>query len=60
MTKLIPDRGVWMEFETRKSDYITIKFNRKRTLPVTILLRALAAVDDLTGNNILGDGSDDE
>ncbi len=44
--KLIPDRGAWMEFETRKSDYITIKFNRKRTVPVTILLRALAAVRD--------------
>ncbi len=44
--KLIPDRGAWMEFETRKSDYLTIKFNRKRTVPVTILLRALAAVSD--------------
>ncbi len=45
-SKLIPDRGAWMEFETRKSDYLTIKFNRKRTIPVTILLRALAAVSD--------------
>jgi len=44
--KLIPDRGAWMEFETKKNDYLTIKFNRKRTIPVTILLRALAAVDD--------------
>ncbi len=44
--KLIPDRGAWMEFETRKNDYLTIKFNRKRTIPVTILLRALAAVND--------------
>ncbi len=44
--KLIPDRGAWMEFETRKNDYLTIKFNRKRTIPVTILLRALAAVKD--------------
>src|SRR6185436_420710 len=44
--KLIPDRGAWMEFETRKNDYLAIKFNRKRTLPVTILLRALAAVKD--------------
>ncbi len=58
--KLIPDRGVWMEFETRKSDYLTIKFNRKRTLPVTILLRALAAVEDGTGSDILGSGSDEE
>ncbi|MDX1991109.1 MAG: DNA-directed RNA polymerase subunit beta [bacterium] len=44
--KLIPDRGAWMEFETRKNDYLAIKFNRKRTIPVTILLRALAAVSD--------------
>ena len=39
--KLIPDRGAWMEFETRKNDQLTIKFNRKRTVPVTVLLRAL-------------------
>jgi len=45
--KLIPDRGAWMEFETRKSDYLAIKFNRKRTIPVTILLRALAAVHEI-------------
>ena len=44
MAKLIPDRGAWMEFETRKSDYIAIKFNRKRTIPVTIFLRALASL----------------
>ncbi|MEM6281357.1 MAG: DNA-directed RNA polymerase subunit beta, partial [Chloroflexota bacterium] len=44
--KLIPDRGAWMEFETRKQHNLAIKFNRKRTVPVTVLLRALAAVDD--------------
>jgi DNA-directed RNA polymerase subunit beta len=44
--KLIPDRGAWMEFESRKTDHLSIKFNRKRTIPVTILLRALAAVSD--------------
>jgi DNA-directed RNA polymerase subunit beta len=58
--KMIPDRGVWMEFETRKSDYLTIKFNRKRTLPVTILLRALAAVDDQANADVLISGSDEE
>ena len=46
MAKLIPDRGAWMEFETRKSDYLTLQFNRKRTVPITIFLRALAAVSD--------------
>ena len=58
--KLIPNRGAWMEFETRKSDYITLRFNRKRTFPVTILLRALAAVDDGTDDNILKEGTDEE
>jgi DNA-directed RNA polymerase subunit beta len=58
--KVIPDRGAWMEFETRKSDYITLKFNRKRTIPVTILLRALAAIDDGTGSELLKTGHDDE
>ncbi|HET7377516.1 MAG TPA: DNA-directed RNA polymerase subunit beta, partial [Anaerolineae bacterium] len=58
--KVIPDRGAWMEFETRKSDYITLKFNRKRTIPVTILLRALAAIDDGTATDLLKTGQDDE
>ncbi len=59
--KLIPDRGAWMEFETRKSDYITVKFNRKRTVPVTMLFRALAAVDDtLAGEPPYLKGNDDE
>ncbi len=59
-SKLIPDRGVWMEFETRKSDYLILKFNRRRTVPVTILLRALAAVDDGLPNSPLAEGTDEE
>jgi DNA-directed RNA polymerase subunit beta len=59
--KLIPDRGAWMEFETRKTDYLAIKFNRKRTIPVTILLRALAAVNDHFGEHSpIQTGSDEE
>jgi DNA-directed RNA polymerase subunit beta len=60
MSKLIPDRGAWMEFETRKSDYIILKFNRKRTVPITVFLRALAAVDDGTKDSPLTTGSDEE
>ncbi len=60
-SKLIPDRGAWMEFETRRSDYLTLKFNRKRTVPVTLFLRALAAVSDgYDSISPLTDGSDDE
>jgi DNA-directed RNA polymerase subunit beta len=60
VSKLIPDRGAWMEFETRKSDYLTVKFNRKRTIPVTIFLRALAAVDDTLIDTVLKEGTDEE
>jgi len=61
MAKLIPDRGAWMEFETRKNDYLILKFNRKRTVPITIFLRALAAVDDLLpGDSPVKTGSDEE
>lgn len=60
MAKLIPDRGAWMEFETRKSDYIILKFNRKRVVPITVFLRALAAVDDGITRDILTSGTDEE
>ena len=60
MAKLIPDRGAWMEFETRKSDYLTLRFNRKRTVPVTILLRALAAVRDGLPESPIKEGTDEE
>jgi len=60
MSKLIPDRGAWMEFETRKSDYIILKFNRKRTVPITVFLRALAAVNDGIKDTPLKTGSDEE
>ncbi|HAX68357.1 MAG TPA: DNA-directed RNA polymerase subunit beta [Anaerolineales bacterium] len=60
MAKLIPDRGAWMEFETRKSDYIILKFNRKRTVPITVFLRALAAVGDGLKDSPIKVGSDEE
>ncbi|MHC1771472.1 MAG: DNA-directed RNA polymerase subunit beta [Flexilinea sp.] len=61
MAKLIPDRGAWMEFETRKNDYLILKFNRKRTVPITIFLRALAQVDDgIIGESPIKNGTDEE
>jgi DNA-directed RNA polymerase subunit beta len=39
--KLIPNRGAWLEFETNKRDVISVKVDRKRKIPVTILLRAV-------------------
>ena len=41
--KLIPSRGAWLEFETSKRDIISVKVDRKRKIPVTVLLRAILA-----------------
>src|SRR5512144_2063244 len=60
VAKLIPDRGAWMEFETRKSDYLTLRFNRKRTVPISIFLRALAAVNDGLEDSPFQQGTDEE
>ena len=44
--KLIPNRGAWLEFETSKRDLISVKVDRKRKLPVTVLLRAIGLSSD--------------
>jgi DNA-directed RNA polymerase subunit beta len=44
--KLIPNRGAWLEFETSKRDIISVKVDRKRKLPVTVLLRAIGFGSD--------------
>jgi len=49
-----------MEFETRKNDYLILKFNRKRTVPITIFLRALAAVSDNIPDSPIKTGTDEE
>src|SRR2546426_5051070 len=42
--KLIPNRGAWLEFETSNKNLLTVKIDRKRKLPVTTLLRAVASL----------------
>jgi len=42
--KLIPGRGAWLEFETSNKNLLTVKIDRKRKLPVTVLLRAIASL----------------
>ncbi|QBD81608.1 DNA-directed RNA polymerase subunit beta [Ktedonosporobacter rubrisoli] len=42
--KLIPGRGAWLEFETSSKNLLTVKIDRKRKLPVTTLLRAIASL----------------
>ncbi len=39
--KLIPNRGAWLEFETNRRDVVSVKVDRKRKIPVTVLIRAI-------------------
>lgn len=38
---VIPNRGAWLEFETDANDIISVRVDRTRKLPATILIRAL-------------------
>ncbi|MEX0910323.1 MAG: DNA-directed RNA polymerase subunit beta [Candidatus Paceibacterota bacterium] len=43
--KIIPARGVWIEFETEADKAIYIRIDRKRKFPATALLRVLADIE---------------
>ncbi|BDG62211.1 DNA-directed RNA polymerase subunit beta [Caldinitratiruptor microaerophilus] len=43
---VIPNRGAWLEFETDANDLITVRVDRTRKLPATVLLRALGYSSD--------------
>ncbi|MEO7001849.1 MAG: DNA-directed RNA polymerase subunit beta [Ktedonobacterales bacterium] len=44
--KLIPNRGAWLEFESSNKDLLSVKIDRKRKIPITTLLRAMAAIGE--------------
>jgi len=60
--KLIPNRGAWLEFETSNKNVVSVKVDRKRKIPVTVLLRAVLAVlaAEENGTKPAEVGSDDE
>jgi DNA-directed RNA polymerase subunit beta len=39
--KIIPSRGAWLEFETDRRDVLSVRVDRKRKQPATLLLKAL-------------------
>ncbi len=39
--KVIPSRGAWLEFETDRRDILSVRVDRKRKQPATLLLKAL-------------------
>ena len=43
---VIPNRGAWLELETDANDVISVRVDRTRKLPVTVLIRALGFVSN--------------
>ena len=55
-TKMIPNRGAWLEYECDPNDILSVRIDRTRKLPMTVLLRALgygsnAEIIDLLGED---------
>jgi len=44
-SKVIPSRGAWLEFETDKRDILSVRIDRKRKQPATLLVRALGLAE---------------
>ncbi len=63
MAKLIPARGAWLELETTKKNLLSVKVDRKRKIPITVMIRALAAISldtDDPIDEVLREGTDEE
>src|SRR5690554_1868471 len=52
---VIPNRGAWIEYETDSNDVISVRVDRTRKLPVTVLLRALGYGTDAEIRELLGE-----
>lgn len=46
--KIIPYKGTWLEFETDKNDFLTVKIDRKKKVLATVFLKAIDFFKDNT------------
>ncbi|MCT4621725.1 MAG: DNA-directed RNA polymerase subunit beta [Marinisporobacter sp.] len=54
-TTVIPNRGAWLEYETDSNDIISVRVDRTRKQPMTVLLRAMGFGTDAEIINLLGE-----
>jgi len=54
-TTVIPNRGAWLEYETDSNDVLSVRIDRTRKLPITVLIRALGYGTDLEITELLGE-----
>lgn len=63
IANLMPARGSWLEFEIDKRGGVSVRIDRKRKLPATVFLRALAGIDSAKTKDdpdLLSKGTDEE
>ena len=63
IANLMPARGSWLEFEIDKRGGVSVRIDRKRKLPATVFLRALAGIDSQKTKDdpdLLSKGTDEE
>ena len=46
--KIIPYKGTWLEFETDKNDFLSVKIDRKKKVLATVFLKAIDFFDNNT------------
>ena len=52
---VIPNRGAWLEYETDSNDIVSVRIDRTRKQPITVLLRALGYSSDEQIKDLLGE-----
>jgi len=52
---VIPNRGAWLEYETDSNDVLSVRIDRTRKLPLTVLVRALGYGTDLEITELFGE-----
>jgi len=52
---VIPNRGAWLELETDSNDVLSVRVDRTRKLPATVLIRALGYASDAQISELFSD-----
>ncbi|MGM9646864.1 MAG: DNA-directed RNA polymerase subunit beta [Eubacteriales bacterium] len=54
-SQIIPYRGAWLEYETDANDVFSVRIDKNRKIPVTVLLRALGLCNDSDITAVFGE-----
>ena len=52
---MIPNRGAWLEYETDSNDVFSVRVDRTRKVPITVLIRALGLGTNAEIRELFGD-----